>query len=182
MIHRNNPTVRNTYLYRIYDRHGALLYVGTADGPDLRLGAHGNRHRRWWPEAAAARWERFHDPDEAAYAERVAAVLESPRHGTASGRLQPGTYSEGGRLCPELELELERYGVVEAEGAKYRSLRLLAARKWCEALDLWRRGRREDAAGACDWINYFGAELQKISRITEPEFEKMLASTGLPGR
>ncbi|NKX50192.1 GIY-YIG nuclease family protein, partial [Arthrobacter deserti] len=69
MIHRNNPTERRTYLYRIYDRHGALLYVGTAAGPDLRFGAHGNRHRRWWPEAAAADWEQFPDPDEAAYAE-----------------------------------------------------------------------------------------------------------------
>jgi hypothetical protein len=182
MIHRNNQATRNTYLYRIYDRHGALLYVGTADGPDLRFGAQGNRHRRWWPEAAAARWEQFRDPDEAAYAERVAAVLEIPRYGTVSGRLQPDAYIQGGRLCPELDLELDRYGVAPADCTRYRSLRVLAARKWCEALDLWRRGRRDDAAGACDWINYFGAELHEISRITEPEFEKMLGGTGLRAR
>src|SRR4051812_46010458 len=92
MVHRNNQSERITYLYRIYDRQGTLLYVGTANSPDLSFGAQGNRHRRWWPEAAAARWEPFGDADEAAYAERVATVLEAPRHGTAAGRIHPEAY------------------------------------------------------------------------------------------
>ncbi|NKX54865.1 hypothetical protein [Arthrobacter mobilis] len=174
MIHRNTQTGRLTYLYRIYDRHGELLYVGTSAGPGLSLGANGNRHRHWWSEAASARWEEYPDPDEAAYAERVAAVLDRPRYAPSGGRLQPEAYTRGGNLCRELELEEENYAV--ADTARYRSLRLLAARKWDEALDLWRRGRREEAARACDWINWFGAELRKISTLTDEEFEKMLTS------
>jgi hypothetical protein len=176
MIHRNNAARQATYLYRIYDRHGALLYVGTAAGPDSGIGAHGNRFRRWWTEAAAARWEEYPDPDEAAYAEKVASILEMPRFGRSSASLPADAYTRSGRPCPDLGLELERYAVAGDDQDRYRRLRLLAARKWCEALNLWRRARREEASRACDWINYFGAELQKISTVTDLEYEQLLAN------
>lgn len=67
-------------VYRCYDAHGSLLYVGsTTNGASTRLAAH--RKAAWWPlmDSARTRVERFEHELQARAAELRAIRTEHPR-------------------------------------------------------------------------------------------------------
>ena len=66
-----------TSVYRIYDREGALLYVGMGRNPAGRWASHSEQHE-WWQRAARFRVEWFETRKGAAAAEREAIRSEDP--------------------------------------------------------------------------------------------------------
>lgn len=78
-----------SYVYRLYDTHGQLLYVGKADNVGDRLDQH-RQGRGWWSEVAYATQEAFGSPFDAYQAEDRAIVLERPKYnltGTVYGMI-----------------------------------------------------------------------------------------------
>jgi len=77
---------RPTYLYRIYDDEGALLYIGIA----LNLNSRMNQHRKhwrngeWYRTAGPIRVELYEDRTSAALAEYRAINKEQPIHNVAN--------------------------------------------------------------------------------------------------
>ena len=67
-----------TTLYRMFDRDGALLYVGISSNLDQRLGQH-ERGKPWWSQVVTMRIEHYPTRAHAAAAERNAIVHEKPR-------------------------------------------------------------------------------------------------------
>lgn len=74
-----NPTKTPTALYRLFDQDGALLYIGIAVDPEVRLRVH-SREKTWWPQVAQRSIEWFASRPEAEAAEIQAITSESPTH------------------------------------------------------------------------------------------------------
>lgn len=72
-------------VYRLYDEHGALLYVGCTSDFEKRVFALAQT-KRWFDEVANARLDPYPDQESALAAERAAIETESPRH---NGQLNP---------------------------------------------------------------------------------------------
>lgn len=68
-----------TTLYRFFDRHDRLLYVGIAGNPARRHHEH-SKSKPWWGEVARSTMEHFPTREEAAVAEVAAIRSESPLH------------------------------------------------------------------------------------------------------
>ncbi|MEW2070028.1 hypothetical protein [Streptomyces sp. NPDC007346] len=66
-----------TALYRLFDRDGALLYVGIAVDPEVRLRVH-SREKTWWPRVAQRSIEWFGSRPDAEVAEVRAITCEGP--------------------------------------------------------------------------------------------------------
>lgn len=45
-------------VYRVYDRHGALLYIGVTEDICMRMTAHRN-DKHWWGHAARVEWDEY---------------------------------------------------------------------------------------------------------------------------
>ena len=71
----------SSYVYRLYDGSGALLYVGKADDVARRLGQH--RRQPWWPEVVHATQEQFASAQQALEAEDRAIAVERPKYNVA---------------------------------------------------------------------------------------------------
>lgn len=70
---------RLTTVYRLYDKAGQLLYVGTAVNPEGRWEQHA-REKLWWSSVARATVEWHPSRTEALAAERAAIQSEEPLH------------------------------------------------------------------------------------------------------
>lgn len=68
-----------TALYRLYDADEALLYVGIAVDPPVRLRIHSGE-KTWWPQVARHTVEWHPDRPSAEVAEVAAIVTEKPRY------------------------------------------------------------------------------------------------------
>lgn len=68
-----------SFVYRLYDAGGTLLYVGMAADVLRRLGDH-MRHKSWWREVRRIDWEMYDTRDDAAWAERVQINALEPLH------------------------------------------------------------------------------------------------------
>jgi hypothetical protein len=66
-------------LYRHYDRHRALLYVGISLSAVQRLDGH-HRDSHWFDEIATITIERFSNREKAEAAEKKAIIEEKPLH------------------------------------------------------------------------------------------------------
>lgn len=71
-----------TYLYRLYDVHEQLLYVGITVDLPKRLEKH-KRDKSWFEDVAELRTESFESREKAAAAELVAIRTEGPRYNVA---------------------------------------------------------------------------------------------------
>ena len=71
----------NTSLYRCYDEHGALLYVGVARSFILRLRQH--EGKTWWLDVADVKVEHFASREDALRAEAIAISSEGPAYNVA---------------------------------------------------------------------------------------------------
>lgn len=75
-------TDTTTYVYRVYDAQGTLLYVGKTDDIEQRMYSHFNDNRfrsPWCDDAADVVLEGFDSPVAAARAEMAAVAEEFPR-------------------------------------------------------------------------------------------------------
>lgn len=70
-------------LYRMYDVHDRLLYVGITLDPSARLRAHMG-DKPWWPQIAGITLEHFDNRDELEAAEVAAILDEDPLYNVAS--------------------------------------------------------------------------------------------------
>ena len=103
----------SSYVYRYFDIHGELLYIGLADNPESRLAQH--QAEKAWADQIA-RWETVEYPTrgEAAAAERAAIVGEQPKYNVVHGpapqlERKPGIDRYVAvRVSPELAERLER--------------------------------------------------------------------------
>jgi predicted GIY-YIG superfamily endonuclease len=78
-------------VYRLYNRHGALLYVGCTSNFEKRLGEH--RRKSWAREVTRHVVEEHPDRKSALAAERAAIRAECPRHNKTG--LDPAVLGEG---------------------------------------------------------------------------------------
>ena len=69
--------VTKTYLYRMFDSDGKLLYVGISKSVLKRLGEHLNE-KDWLPDEACIKWTTYQTREKAEAAERRAIQNESP--------------------------------------------------------------------------------------------------------
>lgn len=68
-----------THIYRLYDAHGQLLYVGLSNRPNERVRQH-MRRQPWGSEIATGTFERFECRADAQAEERRAIGSENPMH------------------------------------------------------------------------------------------------------
>lgn len=66
-----------TWLYRVYNNNGNLLYVGITATPKQRMIDH-KKNSVWWDDKRDMIWESFNSRFEAEYAERGAIKQENP--------------------------------------------------------------------------------------------------------
>ena len=77
MSNRHDAEVR-TYVYRIFDREGRLIYVGSTMHPEVRINTH--RHSVWWgPDIHRIKIKVYPNRQHAADEERRAVQTEHPR-------------------------------------------------------------------------------------------------------
>lgn len=81
-----------TTLYRFFDTHGALLYVGISEYPLVRMHQH-RLSKTWWLEIASSRFEHFESREAALMAEAAAIRSERPRYNVV-GRARPSPLPE----------------------------------------------------------------------------------------
>lgn len=80
--HTATPTFT---LYRFYDTHGALLYVGRTINIPARLTNH-RRQKTWWPDVADIRLQQLDTHEALVEAERSAIINEHPMHNVVHNR------------------------------------------------------------------------------------------------
>jgi predicted GIY-YIG superfamily endonuclease len=69
---------KRTYVYRIFDKSGRLIYVGCSNTPEARLATH--RAAAWWaPQICRIKLKVFPDRQSAIEAEAKAIREENPR-------------------------------------------------------------------------------------------------------
>lgn len=85
-------------VYRLYDRNGALLYVGLGSDPKTRWRAHA-RDKEWWPDVAHKEVEWHNTFAEAVEAEHAAIHAENPVYNKASWKWSK---SESPQLHPQV--------------------------------------------------------------------------------
>lgn len=66
-------------VYRLYDRQGRLLYVGSSDELGRRLTRHAT-NALWWRNSERITWERWGSRSDALWAESRAIWNERPMH------------------------------------------------------------------------------------------------------
>lgn len=77
--HRCADVVLGPVIYRLYDKAGALLYIGATGGLATRLRRH-KRHPFWGYDIASHTYERYADMRTASEAEALAIRTEHPMH------------------------------------------------------------------------------------------------------
>lgn len=68
-----------TALYRLFDRTGALLYIGVSTSPEGRW-LHHSENKSWWPEVTRIEFAWHHTRDEALRREAESIRAETPRY------------------------------------------------------------------------------------------------------
>ncbi|MFJ5217213.1 hypothetical protein ACIP98_21125 [Streptomyces sp. NPDC088354] len=139
-------------MYRLYDVHGSLLYIGSAYDPDHRCKSH--RTQPWWPQVARRTDEWFEHRMAAYTAETKAIAREDPPHnvmGTARYTL------------PQTEAVLRRN-----EASRQR------ARVEKESREIW---RQTVAAGQAEGL----PDRETFHRAREARFAHIEASGLFPG-
>lgn len=75
---------QKTAVYRLFDKHDNLLYVGISWEPRMRCQQHA-KHSEWWHLVTLREIEWFPTREEAAAAERIAIRDENPRFNRKGG-------------------------------------------------------------------------------------------------
>lgn len=77
------PWPRHSFVYRLYDQQGTLLYIGKTNHPYRRFFTSRTAHattKDWWPEVIEAHLSCYVDERTAFEAERHAIKWEQPLH------------------------------------------------------------------------------------------------------
>lgn len=128
-----------TYVYRLHNQAGELLYVGMATYPGKRLDQHATT-TDWWPEVAGMTIERHPTRPAAHRAEIVAIATEAPKynqhHRSASGPpAQPTTTTPTQRYLDALLREQIGTGLAEYVSSRRHddaSWRRIATEIYCQ--------------------------------------------------
>jgi hypothetical protein len=91
-----------TSLYRYYDRHGALLYVGISEDWELRLKNH-QRYSEWFPYAYQLCLEHHRSRKSAQAAEREAIRSEWPLYNVHSSTRKTGPALKEAKVLRQIE-------------------------------------------------------------------------------
>ncbi|MFI6140336.1 GIY-YIG nuclease family protein [Streptomyces griseus] len=97
---------RLTNLYRLFDKDGRLLYVGTSVAPQNRWEQHA-REKLWWSSVSRATVEWHPGRTEAMAAERAAIKTESPLYNDKATP-DEAVFPYQGNRGPRLETQLRR--------------------------------------------------------------------------
>lgn len=81
------PAVR-TALYRLYDEHDVLLYIGISETPEKRWSAHAS-NKPWWPQVARKTVQWFDSRPLAEAAEATALATERTPYNVAGSPWAP---------------------------------------------------------------------------------------------
>ena len=165
-----------TYVYRCYDADARLIYVGLTVNPEQRLIGHSySQLHGWWPRVYSYTLELHPNREEAAFAEKVAMMLERPACNVIGNVVRVRTYASGGWWFQQLAAEEREFGIAERDSGRYRTLCLLAAEKWWEGLRLRDDPEMKDEFNwALEWVEYFAEEAGKISPLSVGEFLDLL--------
>lgn len=80
--------VEETFLYRHFDSHGCLLYVGISLNAVARLAGH-REQSHWFSQIRRVEMESFADRDSALNAEALAIKSENPKFNIKPGKYRP---------------------------------------------------------------------------------------------
>lgn len=69
------------FVYRLYDGHGDVLYVGCTSSLPGRVRSH-STSKTWWSDVRAMDWDCIEDKDAALAHERRQIALLNPPHNT----------------------------------------------------------------------------------------------------
>lgn len=111
-----------TYVYRLADELGLLLYVGVAVDVGRRFMQHA-RHKRWWPQVAHVDLELFATRFEALDAERLAIINERPIYNQVHNADNAGRVDEVRWFCASCNQQTYDGILVLEVGAARDSLR-----------------------------------------------------------
>jgi excinuclease UvrABC nuclease subunit len=110
---------KRTYVYRLFDNEGRLIYVGCSHDPESRIYMH--RHKAWWaPQIDRIKLKVFPDRQAAIEAEAKAIKEENPRW-----NINHRSYGQ-----PHWTMEL-----AEQFKTPYRLARIERAKRYLAALD-----------------------------------------------
>ncbi len=113
-----------TFLYRLFDAHGDLLYIGIAENWANRRANHVSC-KPWWPEVADGRVERIPPRPEALEIERQAIWNERPRYNvTHTGDKPPRAHVPRSTLTPGAKQLILR---AKADGQPVEEVRAMLA-------------------------------------------------------
>jgi predicted GIY-YIG superfamily endonuclease len=164
-------------VYRLYDEAGSLLYVGMTVDPEARFRQHRNWHVDWWPDVDHVIFEDHPNRVEAAFAEKVAMILERPRKNVVGSYTRAQSYASGGWLHPVLQQEEQEFCIADADVPRYRRLRSLAHEKWLEACRSASAGLTDDCDAACSWVGLFGALAEDMGYMDDDIFLDLVTGT-----
>jgi predicted GIY-YIG superfamily endonuclease len=168
---------RPTVVYRLYDESGSLLYVGMTVDPVARFRNHRYWHVDWWPYVDSVLFEDHPNRAEAAFAEKVAMILERPKENVVGSYTRAQRYASGGWLYPVLQQEEQEFCVADEDVARYRRLRLLALEKWQEVDLLFQADHTAEAEAACSWVGFFAALAQDMGYMDDDIFLGLVTGT-----
>ncbi|MFF2244277.1 GIY-YIG nuclease family protein [Arthrobacter sp. NPDC058130] len=165
---------RPTTVYRLYDKSESLLYVGMTVDPESRFRQHRNWHVDWWPEVDSVLFEDHPNRAEAAFAEKVAMILERPRKNVVGNHARAQSYASGGWLYWVLQQEEQELCVADADVPRYRCLRMLAREKWLEACQLDDAGLIDARDAARSWVGFFAALAEDMGYMDDDIFADLV--------
>jgi predicted GIY-YIG superfamily endonuclease len=168
---------RPTVVYRLYSAADSLLYVGMTVDHVARFRQHRNWHVDWWPDVDHVTFEDHPNRAEAAFAEKVAIILERPRQNVVGSYARARSYASGGWLHQVLQEEEQEFLLADEDVPRYRRLRLLALEKWTEAYRLHEAGLLVEAEAAYSWVGLFSALAQDMGYMDEDIFLDLVTGT-----
>jgi predicted GIY-YIG superfamily endonuclease len=92
---------KSTYLYRCYDRHAVLLYVGITVNPDQRMRSH-TFDKFWWGDVVKTTYMAFKTREQALWAEWAVITTCHPLYNVMS-QIPPE------HRCPDQPLAIDGY-------------------------------------------------------------------------
>lgn len=93
-------------LYRFFDAHDRLLYVGITGDPESRFHAHSS-DKPWWGHVATIKLERFPSRKALAEAEIIAIQSERPKYNRAHSAAFEQAFRPRGRRQPAVSIAPE---------------------------------------------------------------------------
>ncbi|NKX55929.1 GIY-YIG nuclease family protein [Arthrobacter mobilis] len=163
---------QTTVVYRLYDSEHKLIYIGMSGDPYARFDAHRREYPLMWRMVEEFEWDEYETRQEAAYAEKVAILLEMPPYNRRKPKIL--RYTSGGPKYRVYTEEERRFAVTSENSPLYRTLRRLADEKFDEMPNKSRARQKETGESGAAWIRFFATEAAKISSLSVNDFKNLV--------